>query len=155
MSEPENAGTSEGASAAPWPIEVGETASREVTFDAPAIAAFAASCGDTNPLHHDAAHAATTRFGGIIACGPHVTALLMALAASHFASRGPNVGLGFTFQLRSAVRAGETVTMRWRVLSVTPKPSLRGRVVQLEGEVVRPDGTKAVIATGEALAMDG
>ncbi len=135
-------------------IEVGETYSREVHFDAAGIAAFAASCGDTNPLHHDPAYAATTRFGGIIACGPHVTSLLMALTAAHFAPRGPGVGLGFTFRLRSAVHAGETVTMRWRVTAVTPKASLGGRLVQLEGEVVRPDGTVAVTATGETLAMD-
>ena len=135
-------------------IEVGETFSREVHFDAAGIAAFATSCGDTNPLHHDPAYAATTRFGGIIACGPHVTSLLMAMTAAHFAPRGPGVGLGFAFRLCSAVRAGETVAMRWRVTAVTPKASLKGRVIQLEGEAIRPDGTVAVTATGEALAMD-
>lgn len=135
-------------------IEVGETFSREVHFDAAGIAAFAASCGDTNKLHHDPAYAAATRFGGIIACGPHVTSLLMAMTAAHFAARGPGVGLGFSFRLRSAVRAGEAVAMRWRVTDVTAKASLGGRIVRLEGEVVRPDGTVAVTATGEALAMD-
>ena len=135
-------------------IEVGEAFSREVRFDAAGIAAFAAACGDTNPLHHDAAYAAASRFGGIIACGPHVTSLLMAMTAAHFARRGPGVGLGFAFRLRSAVRAGETVVMRWRVTGVTPKASLGGRIVHLEGEVVRPDGTAAVTATGETLAMD-
>lgn len=136
-------------------IEVGEAFSREVHFDAPGIAAFAAACGDTNPLHHDAAYAAAARFGGIIACGPHVTSLLMAMTAAHFAPRGPGVGLGFSFRLRSAVRAGETVVMRWRVTAVTPKASLGGRIVQLEGEVVRPGNIVAVTASGETLAMDG
>ena len=135
-------------------IEVGETFSREAHFDAPGIAAFAASCGDTNPLHHDAAYAAASRFGGIIACGPHVTSLLMAMVAAYFAPRGPGVGLGFTFRLRSAVHAGETVVMRWRVTDVVSKASLGGRIIHLMGEVVRPDGTVAVAATGEALAMD-
>lgn len=135
-------------------IEIGEAFSREVHFDAAGIAAFAAACGDTNPLHHDASFAATTRFGGIIACGPHVTSLLMALVAAYFAPRGPSVGLGFSFRLRSAVHAGETVAMGWRVASVTPKASLGGRIVQLEGEVVRPGAIIAVTATGEALAMD-
>jgi 3-hydroxybutyryl-CoA dehydratase len=135
-------------------IEVGETFSREVHFDTAGIAAFATACGDTNPLHHDAAYAATSRFGGIIACGPHVTSLLMALTAAHFARRGPSVGLGFSFRLRSAVHAGETVAMHWRVAAVTPKASLGGRIVHLEGEVVRPGGIVAVTATGEALEMD-
>ncbi len=133
---------------------VGETFSKEVQFDAPGIAEFATLCGDTNPLHHDAAYAAASRFGGIIASGPQVTSLLMAMVAAFLASRGPGVGLGFNFRLRSAVRAGETVTLRWRVTAVKEKRSLGGHVISLEGEAVRPDGAVAVAATGEVLGMD-
>ena len=131
---------------------VGETFSKEVTFDAPGIAQFATLCGDTNPLHHDAAYAAGSRFGGIIACGPQVTSFLMAMVAAFFSPLGP--GLGFNFRLRSAVRAGEAVTMRWRITGVQAKRSLRGHVISLEGEVVRPNGAMAVTATGEVLGMD-
>ncbi len=133
---------------------VGEAFSKQVQFDAPGIAEFATLCGDTNPLHHDAAYAAASRFGGIIASGPQVTSLLMAMIAAFFASRGPGVGLGFNFRLRSAVRAGELVTMRWRITAVSAKRSLRGHVISLAGEAVRPDGTVAVTATGEVLGMD-
>jgi acyl dehydratase len=133
---------------------VGEAFSKEVLFDLPGIAEFARLCGDTNPLHHDAAYAAASRFGGIIASGPQVTSLMMAMIAAFFASRGPGVGLGFNFRLRSAVRAGETVTMRWRVTAVQAKRSLGGHVISLEGEAVRPGGTVAVTATGEVLGMD-
>jgi acyl dehydratase len=133
---------------------VGETFSKEVLFDAAGIAEFARLCGDTNPLHHNATYAAGSRFGGIIASGPQVTSLLMAMIAAFFAPRGPGVGLGFNFRLRSAVRAGETVTMRWRVTAVRPKRSLGGHVISLEGEAVRPDGAVAVAATGEVLGMD-
>lgn len=140
--------------AAPAWIAVGETFGRELRFTAETIAAFAAMCGDTNPLHHDPAVAAASRFGGIIACGPHTTAVLMALIADHFSGRGPGVGLGFTFRLRSAVRAGEVVQMRWRVTGIARKDSMRGHVISMEGEMVRPDGTVAVAASGEMLAMD-
>jgi len=133
---------------------VGEAFSKQVQFDVAGIAEFAALCGDTNPLHHDAAYAAASRFGGIIASGPQVTSLLMAMIAAFFASRGPGVGLGFSFRLRSAVRADEVVTMRWRITAVKAKRSLRGHVISLEGEAVRPDGTVAVTATGEVLGMD-
>jgi acyl dehydratase len=133
---------------------IGETFSKEVLFDAPGIAEFATLCGDTNPLHHDPAYAAGSRFGGIIASGPQVTSLLMAMVAAFFAPLGPGVGLGFKFGLRSAVRAGETVTMRWRVTAVRAKRSLGGHIISLEGEAVRPDGTVAVAATGEVLGMD-
>lgn len=133
---------------------VGESFSKEVHFDASGIAEFARLCGDTNPLHHDPAYAAGSRFGGIIASGPQVTSLMMAMVADFLASRGPGVGLGFNFRLRSAVRAGEVVTMRWRITGVKEKRSLGGHVIALEGEAVRPDGTTAVAATGEVLGMD-
>ncbi len=115
---------------------VGETFSKEVQFDAPGIAEFATLCGDTNPLHHDAAYAARSRFGGIIASGPQVTSLLMAMVAAFLASRGPGVGLGFNFRLRSAVRAGETVTLRWRVTAVKEKRSLAGQSLERFGDFV-------------------
>ena len=133
---------------------VGESFSKAVPFDAAGIAEFARLCGDTNPLHHDAADAAGSRFRGIIASGPPVTSLMMARVAAFFTSRGPGVGLGFNFRLRSAVRAGEVVTMRWRITAVKEKRSLGGHVISLEGEAVRPDGTVAVAATGEVLGMD-
>ena len=133
---------------------VGEAFSKQVQFDVADIAEFATLCGDTNPLHHDAGYAAASRFGGIIASGPQLTSLLMAMIAAFFASRGPGVGLGFNFRLRSAVRAGELVTMRWRITAVKAKRSLGGHVISLEGEAVRPNGTVAVTATGEVLGMD-
>ncbi len=133
---------------------VGETFSKEVHFDTKGIAEFATLCGDTNPLHHDAGYAAASRFGGIIASGPQVTSLLMAMVAAFLAARGPGVGLGFNFRLRSAVRAEEVVSMRWRVTAVKAKRSLGGHVISLEGEAVRPGGAVAVAATGEVLGMD-
>lgn len=133
---------------------VGRSFEKEVLFDAPGIAAFALSCGDTNPLHHDADYAARSRFGGIIASGSQVTSVLMAMVAAFFAPLGPGVGLGFNFRLRSAVRAGERVTMRWVITGVAAKRSLGGHVISLEGKVLRPGGAPAVLATGEVLGMD-
>ena len=133
---------------------VGRSFKREVLFDAPGIAAFATSCGDTNPLHHDPAYAAASRFGGIIASGPHVTSLLMAMVAAFFEPLGPGVGLGFTFRLRAAVRAGDLVTMGWTIKGVVAKRSLGGHIISLEGQVRRPGGAVAVAATGEVLGMD-
>jgi len=133
---------------------VGRSFEKQVLFDAPGIAAFAASCGDINPLHHDAEYAARSRFGGIIASGPQVTSLLMAMVAAFFAPLGPGVGLGFSFRLRSAVRAGDLVTMRWTITGVVAKRSLGGHVISLEGKALRPGGGAAVLATGEVLGMD-
>lgn len=133
---------------------VGQTFEKDVRFDSEGIAAFATACGDTNPLHHDAAYASKSRFGGIIASGPQVTSLLMAMVAAFFTPLGPGVGLNFSFRLRSAVRAGEQVTMRWHILAVSWKRSMRGHVISLEGKVLRPGGVVAVIATGVVLGSD-
>lgn len=139
--------------AQPDPVTPGHAIERHHLFDAEGIAEFARRCGDPNPLHHDIQAASRSRFGTVIACGPHVTALFMALSAEMLAGLGEGVGLGFAFRLRRAVLAGERCLMRWRVVSVTFKPSLRGHVLGLEGEVLRPDGSLAVGGSGEMLLM--
>jgi 3-hydroxybutyryl-CoA dehydratase len=65
-----------------------ERFSATVALDPQTTSAFAHSVGDTNPVHHDAAVAAQSRFGRLIASGPHTTAHLLALTASHFSKRG-------------------------------------------------------------------
>src|ERR1700728_1808649 len=82
------------------PIEVGSCVSKEVDFNAADISAQAISTGDTNPLHHDARYAATTRFGGIIASGAHISALLLSMLGGYFADKGLHVGLEFILRFR-------------------------------------------------------
>jgi acyl dehydratase len=135
-------------------IFVGETFSRTLALDAAAISAFAQSTGDTNPLHHDAAFAAATRFGGIIASGSHVSALLLGMLAGHFAGKGTNVGLDFSVRFRAAVPVDQSITMRWTVTERTAKASLKGDIVTLEGEIVLSDGTLAVTGTAHAAIFD-
>jgi acyl dehydratase len=132
-------------------MAVGDVFTREVCFDAASISAFALSTGDTNPLHHDPAFAAGTRFGGIIASGSHVSALLMGMCAGHFADKGTNVGLDFAFRFQAPIRVDDTVTMRWRVAGASTKLSLKGDIVTLEGEAIRSDGIVAVTCTAHAL----
>ena len=132
-------------------IGVGDTFAKEVRFDAASIASFALSTGDANPLHHDAAYAAGTRFGGIIASGSHVSALLMGMVAGHFADKGTNVGLDFSFRFQAPVRVDDTILMRWTVTETMPKLSLKGDIITLEGAAVRSDGIIAVASTAHAL----
>jgi acyl dehydratase len=132
-------------------IAVGDMFTRQVRFDASSITQFARSTGDANPLHHDADYAANTRFGGIIASGSHVSALLMGTVAGHFADKGTNVGLDFSFRFQAPVRVDDLITMRWRVTATMPKMSLKGDIITLEGEAVRSDGIVAVTSTAHAL----
>lgn len=131
-------------------MKVGDSFSRLVRFDAAGIAAFAQATGDTNPLHHDPAYAARSRFGGIIASGSQVSALLLGQCAGWFSDKGENVGLDFAVRFRAPVRAGDAVTLHWRIVEIAPKASLKGDIVALEGEAVREDGTVAVSAHATA-----
>jgi acyl dehydratase len=58
-----------------------ERFSSEVTLTPAMVGEFAKAAGDDNPLHHDAAFAASTRYGRPIASGTHTTALLLGLTA--------------------------------------------------------------------------
>jgi acyl dehydratase len=132
-------------------MRTGDSFAKEVVFDRAGISSFATLTGDTNPLHHDQAYAATTRFGGLIASGSQVTALMMGMAAGLISDGGPNVGLDFTFKFEAPVPADDTVTLRWRVTEIMPKPSLKGDIVTVSGEAVRSDGVVAVSSTAHAV----
>ena len=136
-------------------MKVGDTFSKQVQFDAAGISAFAQSTGDMNPLHHDPAIAAKSRFGGIIASGSHVSALLLGMLAGWFADKDENVGLDYSVRFRAPVRDGDNVELRWRLTAIEPKASLKGDIVRAEGEAVRGDGTVAVSATATAAVFHG
>jgi acyl dehydratase len=132
----------------------GEEFSGELPLTAEEISRFASLAGDENPLHHDEAHARGTRFGGLIASGTHVVARLMGLSATWSSRRGAALGLEFSFRLRKAARAGDTLRLRWRVVRVEPKASLAGELVFLEGEVRDGAGEVAVTAAATVLLTD-
>jgi acyl dehydratase len=118
------------------------------------VSAFAASVGDENPLHHDAKHAATSRYGRLIASGTHTTALLLALTAKHYSKSASVVGLEFWVQFRRPVFADETIRLEWLVVKVTPNRKLKGDIVDLRGRVRGENGETAVGAKGRVLVAE-
>ena len=128
-----------------------ERFSSEVTLTPAMVGEFAKAAGDDNPLHHDAAFAASTRYGRPIASGTHTTALLLGLTASHFSKRGAIVGLEFWVGFRRPVYADETILLEWLVVKVTPNEKLKGDIVDLRGRVKGQDGATAVGAKGRVL----
>ena len=134
--------------------QVGETFERHVTIDAASIKAFAASCADFNPLHHDEAVAARSRFGALTASGTHTSSLLLALTATHFSERAQPLGLDFNLKFRQAVKAGDTLALRWVVTRVEPKASLGGELVSLEGEARNQHDEIVLSATALLLVME-
>jgi acyl dehydratase len=128
--------------------------STEVTLDPSLVTEFARAAGDPNPVHHDRAFAATTRFGRPIASGTHTTALLLGLTASHFSRGASMVGLEFWVQFRRPVFADETIRLEWLVIKVTANARLGGDIVELRGRIKGQDGQTAVGAKGRVLVTE-
>ena len=128
------------------PLRVGERFARRVVFDLASIREFATLSGDFNPLHHDAAVAARSRFGDIIVSGPHIVALMLGLDATWLTERFDAVGLHFDFRFVKAIPAGTALTLEWTVTGCRQKDSLAGFVVEVEGRAF--DDTGTVFTTG-------
>lgn len=133
---------------------VGEHFTETVHLTAESIRAFAASVGDSNPLHHDEALAARSRFGRLIASGTHSASLLMALTASHFSRHAQPLGLEFRLHFHKAVGAGDTLQLAWTVTRVQWKATLGGDLVWLEGGARNQHGELMLAATATLLVTD-
>jgi 3-hydroxybutyryl-CoA dehydratase len=125
--------------------------SAELTLNPELVSAQASTVGDDNPMHHDPAFAARTRFGRPIASGTHTTALLLALTASHFSKTSSMIGLEYWVGFKRAIYADETIKLEWLVIKVTPNEKLGGDIVDLRGRIVGEDGKTSVGAKGRLL----
>ncbi|TKC89417.1 acyl dehydratase [Trinickia terrae] len=134
-------------------VQIGETCSSTLTLPLESIKSFATLVNDLNPLHHDEAYAAQSRFGGIIASGTQPVAHFMALLATHFTKYAQSLGLEFDFKLKKAVHAGDTLTLSWRVVDAYWKESLNGDLVTLEGSAVNQRGETALLGAATILVM--
>src|SRR5215510_11866322 len=126
----------------------------ELMLTSESVVAFANAAGDDNPIHHDPEFAATTRFGRRTASGPHTTALLLALTASHFSKKGAMLGLEFWVRFRRPIYADETIILEWMVIKVTPNEKLRGEIIELRGRIKGQDGKTSLGAKGRVLVTE-
>jgi acyl dehydratase len=139
--------------AAPRIVTIGETFSATLALSTDSVKSFATLVNDLNPLHHDDAYAAQSRFGGLIASGTQPTAHFMALLATHFSTYAQPLGLEFDIKLKKAVHAHDTLTIRWRVRDAYWKPSLNGDLTRLEGSVVNQRGETVLVGSSTILVM--
>ncbi|WP_345812623.1 MaoC family dehydratase [Paraburkholderia sp. PREW-6R] len=139
--------------AAPRIVTLGETFSSTLALSVDSIKSFATLVNDLNPLHHDDAYAAQSRFGGLIASGTQPTAHFMALLATHFSTYAQPLGLEFDIKLKKAVHADDTLTITWRVRDAYWKPGLNGDLTHLEGTVVNQRGDVMLVGTSTILVM--
>jgi 3-hydroxybutyryl-CoA dehydratase len=128
-------------------VEVGEKFSKLHTFNEDQVRAFALEAGDFNPLHHDSAVAANSRYGRLIVSGTHTTALILGLTASHFSKSHSVVGISFSVEFRKPVFADASVHIEWEVVAMSISPNNAQRV-ELRGGMYDANGELCVLATG-------
>ncbi len=117
------------------PVEVGFKFKSAIRLTVEDISDFAKLSWDFNPMHHDLEIAGNSRFGGIIACGPHSTALFMGSSATHLAPGYLVMGMDFKVHFQAPVRPDVDLLLSWAVTSVIPKPRLKGYIVVYEGGI--------------------
>jgi len=124
-------------------LEVGMEASYTRTLAAADIITFADVSGDMNPLHLDAAYAATTIFKSPIAHGMHTAGYISTVFGTIMPGPGA-IYVSQTLNFRGPVRAGDTVIATVKVLELFPAKSrarfecvctVNGKSV-LEGEAI-------------------
>ena len=131
-----------------------ERFSSDVSLTPAMVSTYAGAAGDTNPVHHDPAFAAATRYGRPIASGTYTTALLLGLTASHYSKTAAMVGLEFWVRFRRPIFADETIRLEWLVVKVTPNSKLAGDVVELRGRIRNQRGETALGAKGRILVTE-
>jgi len=130
---------------------IGENFEQTETIDEETISAFAHLVGDLNPLHHDRLAAAASRFGGIIASGPHCASILLSQAANYFSRSTSMVGLEFSLKFQGPARPGDVLRFRWEVIDVVWNEKLRGDIVSLVGSVSKAAWTEILSSQGKVL----
>ena len=143
-------------------ITIGQTAEYSKTLTEQDIIMFAATSGDTNPVHLDAEYAATTPFEGRIAHGMWTGGLISAAIALNLPGPG-SIYLGQNLSFRKPVMLGDTITVtlevkekqdkrRTVIIDCLAKNQNNKTVVKGEATVMAPD-TKATIASPELPAI--
>lgn len=128
-------------------IEIGQTARYSKTIEALDIQMFAAVSGDVNPVHLDAAFAATTQFKQPIAHGMLTGAVISAALAMELPGPG-TIYLGQTLRFRLPVFIGDSITVE---LEVTEKRDDR-KFVTLNCEAVNQDGKTVASGVAKVIA---
>jgi acyl dehydratase len=106
-------------------FEIGDTwESPARTITEADLVIFAGFSGDFNPIHTDEEWAKTTQFGGRIFHGPGVFAIATGLESRLGLKEGTAIAfLGMTWNLKDAVRIGDTIRVRETVAECKPSSS--------------------------------
>lgn len=122
-------------------LAVGQSESYTKTVTQADIVKFAEVSGDTNPIHLDAAYAATTPFKGCIAHGMLSVGFISAVLGTKLPGPGA-IYLGQSLKFKAPVKPGDTVVARATITAIEKRKVTMtttcqvGDTVVIEGEAV-------------------
>lgn len=128
-------------------LVVGLSATYSKTLTTNDIALFAACSGDVNPVHLDAAYAATTPFGEPIGHGMWTGALVSAAIATRLPGPG-SIYRSQSLSFKHPVKVGDTVTVTLSVAEI----KARVKLVTLECEAHNQEGKLIAKGVAEVIA---
>lgn len=134
-------------------LKIGEAFESAMTLTETHIVLGAGLFGDFNPLHVNQPFAAKSRFGGRIAHG-YLTSNAMAapLGMIFYDTVVAYVEHGIRFI--APVRAGDTLSVKWTVTALDPKPKHSGGMVTLAGTCTNQDNIKVAEADAKLLVQN-
>ena len=119
-------------------VAVGDVAEVSYTVTAETIREFVTASGDDNPIHSDAAFAAGTRFGRVIAPGMLTGSFVSSVIGTRLPGPG-TIYLSQSFRFLRPVYVGDRVTARVEVVERLPERNrlrLRTTCVDQAGELI-------------------
>lgn len=135
------------------PLDVGYRFARTLSLRNDEIIAGARFLDDKNPIHNDPVLAAASRFGRLIACGPHVSGIHACMLPTHCTALGYDVlGTVFTVRYTAPVDANTQHDLTWTITAITQHRS-GGNLIDWTGTVTNQTNERVCIeATGQTLA---
>lgn len=133
-------------------LEIGYSIQKTLLLTDEEVVNGAVFLGDRNPIHNDPNAPATKRFGGLIACGPHVSGIHACMLPTHCTALGFDVlGTVFTVRYSAPFRANVSHDLSWVVSAVAPHRS-GGSLVNWSGRVAcQQTAVVCIEATGQVL----
>jgi 3-hydroxybutyryl-CoA dehydratase len=134
-------------------VRVGETFGTRLTVTETHLVLGSGMFGDFNPLHVDEEFAKKSLFGGRILHGPFTSALISAPVGNYFAGTAIAY-LEHACRFKAPVRPGDTLSTRWTVTELLPKPKHKGGIVVMRCECRNQNEDLAVEADGKILVAN-
>jgi len=134
-------------------LRIGEAFESAMTLTETHIVLGAGLFGDFNPLHVNQPFAAQTRFGGRIAHG-YLTSNVMAAPMGMIFYDTVVAYVEHAIRFIAPVRAGDTLSVKWAVTALDPKPKHNGGMVTLAGICTNQEGIKVAEADAKLLVQN-